>query len=157
MKSLGETLLKDLDQNRVGATLLRVSLGLMFIAHSVLLKYFTFTLAGTAQYFASIGLPSSLAYVVFAAEAIGGVLLVLGIGTRWVALALVPVLIGATWAHIGNGWVFSAANGGWEYPLFLIVISVVVALQANVALPVPAAHLRAAETGRKPHAASHGT
>ncbi len=157
MKSLGETLLKDLDQNRVGATLLRVSLGLMFIAHSVLLKYFTFTLAGTAQYFASIGLPSSLAYVVFAAEAIGGVLLVLGICTRWVAIALVPVLIGATWAHIGNGWVFSAPNGGWEYPLFLIVISVVVALQANVALPVPAARLRAAETGGKPHAASHGT
>ena len=80
-----------------------------------------------------IGLPSSLAYVVFALEAIGGVLLVLGIRTRWVALALVPVLIGATWAHIGNGWVFSNANGGWEYPVLLIVIAVVVALQATPA------------------------
>ena len=68
--------------------------------------------------------------MVFALEAIGGVLLVLGIGTRWVALGLVPVLIGATWAHIGNGWVFSNADGGWEYPLFLIVASIVVALQA---------------------------
>jgi len=114
----------------VGDTLLRVALGIMFIAHSVLLKYFTFTLAGTAQYFDSIGLPASLAYVVFALEAIGGVLLVLNIATRWVALALVPVLIGAMWVHLGNGWVFSAPNGGWEYPLFLIVISVVVALQA---------------------------
>ena len=95
----------------------------MFIAHSVVLKYFTFTLAGTAQYFASIGLPAFLAYVVFALEAVGGVLLVLGIGTRWVALGLVPVLLGATWVHVGNGWVFSAPNGGWEYPLFLIVIS----------------------------------
>jgi putative oxidoreductase len=148
---------KNLDLNRAGATLLRVSLGVMFIAHSVLLKYFTFTLAGTAQYFGSLGLPPSLAYIVFAAEAIGGVLLVLGIGTRWVALALVPVLIGATWAHIGNGWVFSAPNGGWEYPLFLIVISLVVALQASASLRVPTALLRAAETGRKPHAASHGT
>ena len=64
----------------VGDTLLRVALGIMFIAHSVVLKYFTFTLAGTAQYFASIGLPASLAYVVFALEAVGGVLLVLGIG-----------------------------------------------------------------------------
>ncbi|MGH8185285.1 MAG: DoxX family protein, partial [Steroidobacteraceae bacterium] len=70
-------------------------------------------------------------YVVFALEAVGGVLLVLGIRTRWVALALVPVLIGAMWVHIGNGWVFSAPNGGWEYPLFLIVISFVVALQAE--------------------------
>jgi putative oxidoreductase len=114
----------------VGDTLLRVALGIMFIAHSVVLKYFTFTLAGTAQYFDSIGLPASLAYVVFALEAIGGVLLVLNIATRWVALALVPVLIGAMWVHLGNGWVFSAPNGGWEYPLFLIVSSVVVALQA---------------------------
>jgi putative oxidoreductase len=114
----------------VGDTLLRVALGVMFIAHSVLLKYFTFTLAGTAQYFDSIGLPASLAYVVFALEAIGGVLLVLNIATRWVALALVPVLLGAMWVHLGNGWVFSAPNGGWEYPLFLVVISVVVALQS---------------------------
>jgi putative oxidoreductase len=114
----------------VGDTLLRVALGIVFIAHSVVLKYFTFTLAGTAQYFDSIGLPASLAYVVFALEAIGGVLLVLNIATRWVALALVPVLIGAMWVHLGNGWVFSAPNGGWEYPLFLIVISVVVALQS---------------------------
>ena len=106
----------------------------MFIAHSVLLKYFTFTLAGTAQYFASIGLPASLAYVVFALEAVGGVLLVLGIGTRWVALGLVPVLLGAMWVHVGNGWVFSAPNGGWEYPLFLIVISVVVALGGERAM-----------------------
>ena len=66
----------------VGDMLLRVALGIMFIAHSVVLKYFTFTLAGTAQYFASIGLPAFLAYVVFAVEAIGGVLLVLGIGTQ---------------------------------------------------------------------------
>ena len=113
----------------LGDPLLRVALGIMFIAHSVVLKYFTFTLAGTAQYFSSIGLPAPLAYVVFALEAIGGVLLVLNIATRWVALGLVPVLLGAMWVHLGNGWVFSAPNGGWEYPLFLIVISIVVALQ----------------------------
>ena len=102
---------------------LRISLGLMFIAHSVLLKYFTFTLAGTAGYFASIGLPGWLAYVVFAMEAGGGLLLVLGAGTRLVALALVPILVGALWAHSGNGWVFSGANGGWEYPLYLVVLA----------------------------------
>lgn len=125
----------NLDLNRAAATLLRVSLGVMFIAHSVLLKYFMYSLAGTADYFESIGLPGYLAYVVFAAEAIGGVLLVLGIQIRIVALSLVPILVGAMWAHIGNGWVFSNANGGWEYPLYLIVISLVVALQAPASVP----------------------
>jgi putative oxidoreductase len=103
----------------------------MFIAHGLILKFFTFTLAGTAQFFASIGLPGPLAYVVFALETVGGVLLLINYRTRWVALGLIPVLLGALWVHIGNGWVFSNANGGWEYPLYLIVISVVVALQAE--------------------------
>ena len=137
----------------VGDNLLRVAPGIMFIAHSVVLKYFTFTLAGTAQYFASIGLPAALAYVVFAAEAVGGVLLVLNLYTRWVALGLVPVLLGALWVHAGNGWVFNAPNGGWEYPLFLIVISVVVALQAMA----PAARPLAAGTDRTLRAASRGS
>ncbi|MBB4040035.1 putative oxidoreductase [Microvirga flocculans] len=106
------------------ALLLRVSLGVMYIAHSLILKGMTFTLAGTAQYFESLGLPGSLAYATFFAELIGGVLLVLGVQSRWVALALLPVLFGAAWVHIGNGWVFSANGGGWEYPLYLIVLSV---------------------------------
>ena len=114
-----------------GNALLRISLGVMFIAHGLILKFFTFTLAGTAQFFASIGLPGPLAYVVFLLETVGGVLLLLNIRTRWVALGLIPVLMGAAWVHIGNGWVFSNPNGGWEYPLYLIVISVVVALHAE--------------------------
>jgi putative oxidoreductase len=105
--------------------LLRVALGLMFIAHSWLLKLFVFTLPGTAKFFGSIGLPEWFAYVVFAAEAVGGILLVLGIQARWVALALVPILAGATWAHWGNGWMFGYANGGWEYPLYLTLLAVV--------------------------------
>jgi putative oxidoreductase len=109
------------------ATLLRVSLGVMFIAHA-LLKLLVFTLPGTAQFFGSIGFPGWTAYLVFAAELIGGVLLVLGVQTRAVALALVPILIGALYVHAGNGWLFTAKNGGWEYPLFLIAASLVQAL-----------------------------
>jgi putative oxidoreductase len=119
--------------NDAAAALLRVSLGVMFVAHSVVLKLFTFGLAGTAGYFASLGLPPSTAYLVFAAEAVGGVLLLANVATGWVSLALIPVLAGAFWVHVGNGWVFSATGGGWEYPLFLIVASVVVALQAFAA------------------------
>ncbi len=109
------------------ALLLRVSLGIMFIAHA-LLKYVVFTLPGTVKFFESLGLPGPLAYVTFAAELVGGLLILGGIYARWVALALVPILLGATWAHIGNGWVFSAPNGGWEYPAFLVVAALVLAL-----------------------------
>ena len=111
----------------VAALVLRVSLGTMFVAHS-LLKYFVFTLPGTAQFFQSLGLPGMLGYATFAAELVGGVLLVLGVQSRVVALALVPILLGATWAHAGNGWVFSAPKGGWAYPAFWTVTLFVQAL-----------------------------
>jgi len=106
--------------------LLRVTLGIMYLSHSVVLKLATFGLAGTAGFFVSVGLPGWLAYVTFAAEAVGGVLLVLGVKTRWVVVALSPALFGAIiWVHAWNGWVFTAPNGGWEYPAFLIVASIV--------------------------------
>lgn len=105
--------------------ILRVALGVMFIAHSWLLKLFIFTLPGTAAFFGSIGLPEWFAYVVFAAEAIAGPMLILGIQARWVALAVVPILAGATWAHWGNGWMFGYENGGWEYPIYLTLLAVV--------------------------------
>lgn len=111
----------------VAAGLLRTGLGVMFIAHA-LLKYFVFTLPGTAQFFQSIGLPGELGYVTVAAELIGGVLLILGVYTRAVALTLLPVLLGATWAHSGNGWLFTSPKGGWEYPAFLALVGLVVAI-----------------------------
>ena len=107
--------------------LLRTGLGVMFMAHA-LLKYFVFTLPGTAQFFESLGLPGFLGYVTVAAELVGGVMLIMGAYTRVVAFALVPVLLGATWAHFGNGWLFTAPNGGWEYPAFLTLATVVAGL-----------------------------
>ena len=106
----------------LGLLLLRLSLGLMYLAHAGL-KLFVFTLPGTAQFFAAQGLPAALAYVVFAAEAVGGAALVLGVYPRQVALAGVPILLGAAWVHAPNGWVFTAPGGGWEYPVFLAVAS----------------------------------
>lgn len=111
-----------------GIALLRVSLGIILVAHSIYLKLMVFTLPGTAQFFASLGLPEFLAYVVFIAEAVGGIALILGVQTRWVSLALVPVLLGATWAHLPAGWLFSNPNGGWEYPAFLTVAALAQAL-----------------------------
>ena len=105
-----------------GVTLLRVSLGVMWVAHA-LLKLLVFSLPGTAQFFASIGLPGFLAYPVFAVELIGGLALMLGIYARQTALVLVPVMAVAAWVHVPNGWVHTSAGGGWEYPVFLIAAS----------------------------------
>lgn len=112
----------------LATALLRVSLGLMFVAHGLILKYYTDTLAGTAEWFVSMGLPYALGYIVFWMELIGGLLLIAGVATRWVSLALLPILLGAVWAHAGNGWVFSNPNGGWEYPLYLSVLAIAQAM-----------------------------
>jgi putative oxidoreductase len=109
------------------ALLLRVSLGVMFIAHG-LLKLLIFTLPGTVAFFEQTGFPGWTAYLVTFGELAAGALLILGIQTRWVALATVPILLGAASVHWANGWVFSAPNGGWEYPVFWAVVMVVQAL-----------------------------
>lgn len=118
-----------------GVAALRISLGIMWIAHA-LLKLFVFTLAGTAAYFDSVGLPPLLAYPVFAAELLGGLALVGGVYARQVALALTPIMIAAATVHAGNGWVHTSPNGGWEYPVFLSVASVALWLIGDGALAV---------------------
>ncbi len=118
-----------------GVALLRIGLGVMWMAHA-LLKLLVFTLPGTSVYFASVGLPGVLAYSVFCAEMAGGIALILGIYARQVSLALVPVMAVAAWVHYPNGWVHTSPNGGWEYPVFLIVASVALWLLGDGAFVV---------------------
>jgi len=106
------------------ALLLRLGLGVLFVAHG-LLKIFVFTLPGTVKFFAALGYPAALAYLVVGAEILGGLLLISGLFVRAASLALIPVLTGALLAHLGNGWLFSAPNGGWEFPALWIVLLVV--------------------------------
>jgi putative oxidoreductase len=104
---------------------LRMSLGLLFLAHGYL-KVFTFTLPGTAQFFESVGLPGWMATPVAISEIGGGLLLVSGIYTRWVALSLLPILLVATFkAHGANGWLFTNKGGGWEFPAFFAIACIV--------------------------------
>ncbi len=116
-----------INTSEYGALVLRLALGTMYIAHA-LLKVFVFTLAGTAAFFAAQGFPAWTAYVVVAAEMLAGIALIAGFQVRLVALAGIPILLGALAVHLPNGWVFSAPNGGWEYPAFLIAASIVQAL-----------------------------
>lgn len=129
------------------ALVLRIALGTMFLAHG-LLKVFVFTLPGTVGFFESVGFPGWTAYIVTFAEIGGGALLLAGVATRTVSVALVPVLLGATFVHLGNGWVFSNANGGWEYPAFLTVALIVQALlgAGSFALRLPQSRRDARQT-----------
>lgn len=105
-----------------GPTVLRVALGSMWIAHA-LLKYTVFTLPGFAGFLTSQGLPGFMAWPVFLLELIGGLAILTGFYGRWVSLALIPVMAVAMSTHLANGWLFTNAGGGWEYPLFLIAAS----------------------------------
>jgi putative oxidoreductase len=100
------------------ALLLRVSMGVMFLAHGLLLKVMTFGVAGTVGFFGSIGYPPLFAYLVIVGEVLGGIALILGVWTRVVSLLLLPILLGALAVHLPNGWVFNAPRGGWEFPAF---------------------------------------
>jgi putative oxidoreductase len=109
------------EQAAAAALLLRLALGVMFLAHAWL-KIKVYTPAGTVQYFKSLGVPGEAAYLAIVAEIGGGILLILGIETRWVALALVPLMLGTiVLVHGKAGWLFTNKDGGWEYPAFWVV------------------------------------
>jgi len=122
------------------ALLLRVVTGVLFLIHDAV-KVFIFTPAGTAGFFGSLGLPPSLAYLVIALEFIGGVALILGVWPRLIAVILVPLLLGTIFTvHGANGFLFTNANGGWEYPAFWALAMVALALIGDGAyalLPTP--------------------
>ena len=115
---------------QLGTATLRMALGVVMIAHAAA-KYFVFTLAGTAAFFVQHGFPRWTAFPVFVLEAVGGLFLVLGWHTRWISAGLLPVMIGASLVHAPNGWMFTAPNGGWEYPAFLIFALAAQALLGN--------------------------
>jgi putative oxidoreductase len=111
-----------------GAFLMRITLGSILLAHGAL-KIFVFTIPGTVGFFGSLGIPAIVAYLTIFGEVFGGAALILGIYPRLVALLSLPILLGAVWVHSGNGWLFSNEGGGWEFPVLLTVLAVVVAIQ----------------------------
>ena len=137
MNTVAPSFLQNERNSRLAIALLRVALGSMFVAHG-LLKVFVFTLPGTAGFFESLGLPGFLAYVVAPAEVLAGSALLLGYRTRLVAVAMIPVLLGASMVHLGNGWLFTAPKGGWEYPVYLVVAAIAQSLLGSGAFSLDA-------------------
>jgi putative oxidoreductase len=114
-------------QSLYAATVLRFTLGIAMLAHGML-KAFVFTMPGTVRFFVSQGFPGWLAYPVTAIDLLGGAAIIIGFHSRIAAVVALPVLLGAVSVHFGNGWLFTAQHGGWEYPAFLAASAVVVAL-----------------------------
>src|SRR5258706_13341070 len=104
----------------VAATILRLALGVLYLTHSFQ-KIFVFTVPGTAGFFVSLGLPGWLGYVTAFVELFGGIFLILGVQVRWVAVVLLPFMLGAMSAHLHNGWGFASPHGGGGYSGFWAV------------------------------------
>lgn len=107
---------------------LRIALALMYLSHAIILKIVMLGFAGTSAAFVGLGLPWWLSYPVILVEVAGGVLLLLGVWTRLVALALLPILVGGFIVKFPNGWLFDYPGGGWEYLAYLILLSLVQAV-----------------------------
>jgi putative oxidoreductase len=135
----------DLRLAPYGALLLRISMGVLFILHGVYLKAMVFGMAGAGKFFASLGLPEWFAWVVMLYETIGGLMLILGIGTRWVAVFLGLHLLAAAYlGHAANGWNFTNKGGGYEFPVFWSIACFALALIGSGANALrPDAGLRA--------------
>lgn len=125
-----DTVINKSNMQSIGISLLRIHFGIILLAHGWL-KVYVFTVAGTVGYFASIGLPSIVAYSVIFGELLGGVALILGIQTRLAASLTVPIVFGAAIMNIGNGWLHSASGGGWEYAASLTVIAISLAITGS--------------------------
>lgn len=128
-----------------GITLLRVSLGILFLAH-VALKIVVFTIPGFVGFMGSVGLPAWFAYGIIAIEVVGGLALLLGVYAPWVALPLAAEMVGTiVKVHAANGWMFANKGGGWEYPAFWAISLIALSLLGDGALAlVPAKRLNRA-------------
>jgi putative oxidoreductase len=111
----------------IGLTVLRVVLGVVFIAHGA--QKFGQGIPGVTQGFAGMGVPFAevAAPLVAGLELIGGALLVLGVATRVVAVLLaVDMVVAGALAHLASG--FFSQDGGFEYVLVLAAGSLAIAL-----------------------------
>lgn len=80
-------------------------------------------ISAIGSWFETLGLPAPQfqAYLAAGTEALGVILLTLGLGTRFIALPLVvTMLVAIKTVHWENG--FNASDNGYEIPLYYIIM-----------------------------------
>lgn len=125
-----------------GLTILRVIVGITYVMHSYL-SLFRFTPAGTAAFLASVGLPAPalMAWILILVHGLGGILLILGLWTRWAAAANAVIMAGAlVTVHLPQGFSLKVMKtgfvGGFEFVLLLFAASLALVLTGGGALSV---------------------
>ncbi len=104
-----------------GATVLRVALGIIFVMHAYL-ALFEQGPRGAVAMQRSLGLPVPEigAWYLILAHGVGGVLLILGVLTRWAALVNLPIMAGAFFlVHLRHGF-FIGRGDGYEYVMLVL-------------------------------------
>ncbi|WP_059170277.1 DoxX family protein [Bacillus sp. FJAT-27445] len=118
------------NKHEIGALILRVTLGVLFFAHG--LDKFQGGIENTVGWFASIGLPGFLAYAVALLEVIGGIALVIGLGTRIVSVLFAVLMIGATLkVKLAVGLLGNGQMAGYELDLAFLAMAVVLAITGS--------------------------
>ena len=109
-------------KNTIVSTIARVVLGILFLAHGI--DKLHMGLSNVEAWFDSIGVPGVLAYAVAIIELVGGVLLIMGIFTRYVSAMFVMVLLGAIFtAKLSVGLLGNGQMAGYELDLSFIIIA----------------------------------
>ena len=104
----------------IGNLIIRIVLGVTFFAHG--LAKFQSGIDNVAGWFTSIGLPGGLAYGVATVELVGGILLIIGLGVRYVGLLFALILAGAIVKVNGaTGLLGDGKNPGYELDLCIII------------------------------------
>jgi len=105
-------------------TIIRVAVGIIFFVHGWQ-KLFTMGIGGVGGFFSSLGIPAAgfMAAVVTFVELLGGLALILGLGTRLVAALLaITMVVALLTVHLPNG--FFASDGGYEYIFALLAATI---------------------------------
>lgn len=126
--------------NSWSSFVLRIMLGLIMFPHGAqkLLGWFGgFGFAGTMGFFTQkMNLPGAIAFLVIIGESLGAVTLIAGFLTRFAALSLATIMVGAIGlVHWPNGlfmnWFGQQAGEGFEYHLLVIAICMALALSGG--------------------------
>lgn len=112
-----------MNKNELGNVILRVVLGLTFFIHGFV--KFQGGITNIVGYFDSLGIPGFMAYVVAAIELVGGIVIILGLGTRIVSALFALIMLGAIFtAKFSLGFLGNGQMAGYELDVLLLAISI---------------------------------